>query len=229
MVPSSILPLKFIDFICKRRGLGLRGKIISLLLPNRGFQQPVNHKRTFIIQSHITFPQTGLPCFSLWMVFQGRNPAHACLACCTAQVPAQRSLCNDPLESWARDCLHINYKRFDTSISVCNKKETAVHLHNNSDQAIEHLELQAGIQRWQVSAQRNFQQRQHIWKNWKHNSFMNHEPAHPVRTEISYSLIIKSDFLTPENKTFWFLLQNFIWRRKSELTRLSLCSLLLRY
>lgn len=89
-------------------------------------------------------------------------------------------------------------------------------LHNSSDQDIEHLELQANIQRWQISAKHHFQKRRHIWKSWKHNSFMSSEPAHPVRTEISYSLIMKSVFLTTENKTFWLLLQNFIRRRKEE-------------
>lgn len=72
-------------------------------------------------------------------------------------------------------------------------------LHNNSDQDIEHLELQANIQRWQISAKHNFQQGWHIWKSWKHSSFMSPEPAHPVRTKISYSLVIKSVYLATEN------------------------------
>lgn len=87
---------------------------------------------------------------------------------------------------------------------------------NSSNQATEHLELLAGAQRLWISAKHHLQQRWHIWKSWKHNSFTNPQPAHPVRTEVFYSLIRKSVSLTTENKSFLAFIKQFHTEGKSD-------------
>lgn len=67
-----------------------------------------------------------------------------------------------------------------------------------------------------ISAKHHLQQRWHIWKSWKHNSFTNPQPAHPVRTEVSYSLIRKSVSLTTENKSFLAFIKQFHTEGKSD-------------
>jgi len=58
---------------------------------------------------------------------------------------------------------------------------------------------------------------------------MSPEPAHPVKTEISYSLIKKSAFLTSENKSFLAFIKEFHLKEQSDPAFLFSPPLLLTY